>query len=264
MENKDRTIALLIDSDNISQDYFAILMEELNKFGSITYSRIYGDFTSQNANGWRPLLLEHAIEPMQQYPSVSGKNATDSAMIIDAMDIMYTGKVDCFCLATSDSDFTKLATRFRNANITVIGAGEAKTPIAFRAACHHFLLMDTLLANTKAKETAQKTSAKAGQKKPSTETTETKKAGGYILKPSGVLSLEKLVSEVKEIIKQWDSNGDGWANYGNVYGELCKKHNTFQPKNYGVNMTPINFFKNLPQKPFTIEVGPGVQRIRTN
>jgi len=152
MEIKDRTIALLIDSENISQKYFTILLDELNNLGNVTYKRIYGDFTKTNADGWRSLLLEFAIEPMQQYSCTVGKNSTDSAMIIDAMNILYKGVVDCICLATSDSDFTKLATRFRNEKYVVIGAGEEKTPQAFRTACHRFLLMDVLLAKSKDKK----------------------------------------------------------------------------------------------------------------
>jgi uncharacterized LabA/DUF88 family protein len=247
MEIKDKTIALLIDSDNISHEYFTILMQELNKFGNITYRRIYGDFTRQNAKGWRPLLLEYAIEPMQQYAGTAGKNSTDSAMIIDAMDILYTGKVDCYCLATSDSDFTKLATRLRNADITVIGAGEQKTPRSFRAACDQFLLMDTLLATNK------------------TTAVSNDEYAGYDQNPKGVRSLKELISLAEQTIKENDDNGDGWMNYGLFIQYLTKSENAFNPRNYcGENKRPINFFKELPNKPFTIEVGRGRNRIRAN
>ena len=134
MEIKDRTIALLIDSDNVSSDYFSILLDELSQYGKVTYRRLYGDFTNPRANGWKNALLEYSIEQIQQVAFTTGKNATDSKMIIDAMDILYQGKVDCFCLATSDSDFTNLAMRFRNDNIAVIGAGHAGIEAALAAA----------------------------------------------------------------------------------------------------------------------------------
>ena len=145
MEIKDRTIALLIDSDNISSDYFSIILDELSQYGKVTYRRLYGDFTNPKANGWKSVLLEYSIEQIQQVTFTSGKNATDSKMIIDAMDILYKGNVDCFCLATSDSDFTNLAMRFRNDNLIVIGAGEDKTPQSFRRACDIFISIDKLL-----------------------------------------------------------------------------------------------------------------------
>ncbi|MDR0856723.1 MAG: NYN domain-containing protein [Clostridiales bacterium] len=277
MEIVDKTIALLIDSDNISKDYFTILMEELDKFGTVTYRRIYGDFNSPNTSGWRPLLLEFAIEPIQQYAYVTGKNATDSAMIIDAMDILYTGNVNCICLATSDSDFTKLAIRFRNANYTVIGAGEQKTPQPFRAACHQFLLMDTLLAATK--QSARAAQAKEKESAPVQAATAAKKTAvakaapetpkgprGLIENPQGVLSLKKLIALVKDIIKEYDGtdDADGWAHYGTVIQALMKRDNTFTPRNYGYQQRLINFFRDLPGKPFTIEVGNGKQRIKAN
>jgi len=134
MEIRDKVIALLIDSDNISREYYAILLDELSKYGRVTYRRLYGDFSKPKANDWQQVLLDYSIEQVQQIAYTSGKNATDSSMIIDAMDILYKRKVDCFCLATSDSDFTGLAMRFRNDNIIVIGAGEEKTPSSFRKA----------------------------------------------------------------------------------------------------------------------------------
>ena len=145
MEIKDKTIALLIDSDNVSDKYFSIILDELSQYGKVTYRRLYGDFTNPQANGWKQALLDYSIEQIQQVAFTSGKNATDSKMIIDAMDILYKGNVDCFCLATSDSDFTNLAMRFRNENIVVIGAGEQKTPMSFRKACEIFIPIDELL-----------------------------------------------------------------------------------------------------------------------
>lgn len=149
MEIKDKTIALLIDSDNISREYYSILLDELSKYGRVTYRRLYGDFSKPKSNGWKDALLEYSIEQIQQIAYTNGKNATDLSMVIDAMDILFKGKVDCFCLATSDSDFTGLAMRFRNDNIIVIGAGEEKTPDSFRKACDRFISIDELLKATK-------------------------------------------------------------------------------------------------------------------
>lgn len=145
MEIKDKTIALLIDSDNISREYYSILLDELSKYGRVTYRRLYGDFSKPKSNGWKEALLEYSIEQVQQIAYTTGKNASDLSMVIDAMDILFKGKVDCFCLATSDSDFTGLAMRFRNDNIIVIGAGEEKTPNSFRKACDRFISIDELL-----------------------------------------------------------------------------------------------------------------------
>ncbi|WP_316559463.1 NYN domain-containing protein [Methanimicrococcus stummii] len=234
---ENRTIALFIDSDNISQNYFKILMDELNEFGNVTYKRIYGDFTTQQANSWRPLLLEFAIEPIQQYSYTKGKNATDSAMIIDAMDILHKGNVDCVCLATSDSDFTKLAIRFRNENYVVIGAGEEKTPTSFKAACHRFLLMDQLLAKI-----VNKTRPESNQQK-TAEDTKKKKA------------LDELIKISKEIIQKGADPDDGYMHFSTFMNELYKKDNAFNPKNYGVNSKPITFFKELKigtKLPFTL------------
>ena len=139
---EDQKFALLIDSDNISADYIRIILQELSKYGTVTYKRIYGDWTRSTSNKWKDVLLANSINPVQQYSYTSGKNATDSAMIIDAMDILYSGHVTGFCLASSDSDFTRLAMRLRESGMYVIGMGERKTPEPFRSACEKFVLLD--------------------------------------------------------------------------------------------------------------------------
>ena len=145
---EDIKFALLIDSDNISADYIKIILDELSKYGTVTYKRIYGDWTRSNSSKWKDVLLANSINPVQQYSYTTGKNATDSAMIIDAMDILYSGHVSGFCLASSDSDFTRLAMRLRESGMYVIGMGERKTPEPFRSACEKFVLLD-LLSNVK-------------------------------------------------------------------------------------------------------------------
>ena len=139
----DRRFAVLIDSDNISQKYCQYILDEIAEYGIATYKRIYGDWTNPR-NNWKEVLLKHSISPIQQYSYTTGKNATDSAMIIDAMDILYTGHVEGFCIVSSDSDFTRLAARLRESGMMVIGMGEKKTPEPFRVACEKFIYLDVL------------------------------------------------------------------------------------------------------------------------
>ena len=143
MENQK--YALLIDSDNISHKYISYILDEMTKYGVTTYKRIYGDWTSPQAGSWREELLKNSIIPIQQFQNTVGKNATDSALIIDAMDILYTHNVDGFCIVSSDSDFTRLASRLRESGMNVIGMGEEKTPRSFRAACSIFTNLELLL-----------------------------------------------------------------------------------------------------------------------
>ena len=142
MENK--RFALLIDADNISDKYIGDILEELSTYGITTYKRIYGDWTSTQATKWKSELLENSVIPVQQFSNTVGKNATDSTLIIDAMDILYTGNVEGFCIVSSDSDFTRLASRLRESGMEVIGMGEEKTPRSFRVACTRFVNLENL------------------------------------------------------------------------------------------------------------------------
>ena len=142
--NTDQNLAVLIDADNIPSAYIKEMMEEIAKYGNPTVKRIYGDWTRPQVTKWKNILLENALNPIQQYGYTTGKNATDSAMIIDAMDILYSNKVDGFCIASSDSDFTKLAMRLREAGMNVIGIGEKKTPEPFIVACDRFIYLEIL------------------------------------------------------------------------------------------------------------------------
>ena len=140
----DDRIALLIDADNVSAKYIKPIMDELSKYGNITYKRIYGDWTSPYNLSWKEVLLQNSITPIQQFSYTYGKNATDSAMIIDAMDMLYTSELEGFCLVSSDSDFTRLASRLRESGMEVIGMGEEKTPRSFRVACTRFVNLENL------------------------------------------------------------------------------------------------------------------------
>lgn len=145
----DKRFALLIDSDNISANYINNILDELSQYGIVSYKRIYGDWNSTNSKKWRAVLSDYALQPMQQFSNVKGKNATDSFMIIDAMDILYSNTVDGFCLVTSDSDFTRLAARLRESGKTVIGMGESKTHQAFVSACDAFVNLENFKNDSK-------------------------------------------------------------------------------------------------------------------
>ena len=148
--------ALLIDADNVSAKYIKPILDELSKYGNVTYKRIYGDWTKSNSASWKEELLQNSITPIQQFSYTQGKNSTDSAMIIDAMDMLYTSELEGFCLVSSDSDFTKLASRLRESGKMVIGMGEDKTPLPFRKACDIFTVLEVLLEdNTIEKEESE-------------------------------------------------------------------------------------------------------------
>ena len=157
--------ALLIDADNVSAKYIQPILDELSKYGNVTYKRIYGDWTRPNSASWKEELLQNSITPIQQFSYTHGKNATDSAMIIDAMDMLYTSELEGFCLVSSDSDFTRLASRLRESGKTVIGMGENKTPSPFRKACDIFTELELLLEDsTMEKEEHEEKSASHGSR----------------------------------------------------------------------------------------------------
>lgn len=250
MEIKDRTIALLIDSDNVSEKYFSIILDELSQYGKVTYRRLYGDFTNPKANGWKQALLEYSIEQIQQVAFTTGKNATDSKMIIDAMDILYKGNVDCFCLATSDSDFTNLAMRFRNDSLVVIGAGEQKTPSSFRKACDIFIPIDELMKAEDAPAQKTNTTTKSANNKTKTATDKKREA---------------IIKTAKQIVAE-GAEADGWMHFSAFMNEIWRKENDFNPKLYGFqNSRPIQFFSSLTKNGktiFTLERKNNVDKIR--
>lgn len=210
---KDKNLAVLIDGDNIPSKYIKEMMLEIAKYGNPTVKRIYGDWTKPHLNKWKSVLLEHAINPMQQYSYTTGKNATDSAMIIDAMDILYSGQVDGFCIASSDSDFTRLATRIRETGLTVIGIGEKKTPDPFIVACDRFIYLEILHSDEDEKETKQKKQVDN-------------------INP-------KLIRLIKQSVTDL-ADDDGWAFLGEVGALIQKKRPSFDARNYGFSkLTPL-------------------------
>jgi uncharacterized LabA/DUF88 family protein len=215
---KDLRLAVLIDADNIPYTRVKEMMEEIAKYGTPTFKRIYADWTKPHVSGWKAVLLENAITPIQQYSYTSGKNATDSAMIIDAMDILYTGRVDGFCIVSSDSDFTRIATRLREAGMKVFGIGERKTPAPFIAACDKFIYLEIL----KTPKVAPKTVAPV-------KGSRTKAAPAETDKGAVDNDLIRLVTDsINDIADE-----DGWAFLGNLGTLLLKRKPDFDARNYG-------------------------------
>ncbi|XOQ51914.1 MAG: HTH OST-type domain-containing protein [Succiniclasticum sp.] len=151
---KELKFALLIDAENISPQYVNIILSEANNMGNVIYKRIYGNWTSSQMGSWKSVILDNAIQPIQQYSNTSGKNSSDSALIIDTMDLLYRTQLDGFCIVSSDSDFTRLASRLRESDKYVLGMGESKTPRSFISACNKFLYLDVLYAESKEEDSA--------------------------------------------------------------------------------------------------------------
>ena len=225
MEN-DRKIAVLIDADNVSPKYIKYIIDELANHGTPTYKRIYGDWTKPQLGNWKEVLLEYSITPIQQYSYTFGKNATDSALIIDAMDILYSSSVDGFCIVSSDSDFTRLAARLREAGMYVIGMGEKKTPKPFISACEKFKYLEALSsAQTLAAEPpASDSKIDQIREKPLVKADD---------------DLKELVQSIRSIIMEI-SDEDGWAFMGDIGNMLNKRHPDFDTRNYGfTKLTPL-------------------------
>lgn len=201
MATKESTrLAVLIDADNPSFRLCEDVLEEVARYGRATIRRAYGDWTTDNLKGWKDMLHKHAIQPVQQFRYTTGKNATDSAMIIDAMDLLHGERLDGFCLVSSDSDFTRLATRVREAGLTVYGFGEEKTPKAFIAACDKFVYVEVLR----------------------NEPEKVKNVAVPDLQPLVLAALDATARE------------DGWAHLGTLGAQLNRIHPSFDPRNYGV------------------------------
>jgi uncharacterized LabA/DUF88 family protein len=227
---KELKLAVLIDADNVPYSNVKGMMEEITKYGTPTTKRIYADWTKPNANGWKSVLLEHAITPIQQYSYTVGKNSSDSAMIIDAMDLLYSDKVDGFCIVSSDSDFTRLAIRLRESGMKVIGIGEKKTPNSFIVACDRFIYIEVLdgaIKKKKPKPTA------------STPVADTKDAKKVVEKEVSIKVDGKTIELIEDTIDAI-CDDDGWAFLGDVGNLIVKKKPEFDPRSYGFNkLTPM-------------------------
>ena len=225
----DLRLAVLIDADNIPYANVKGMIEEIAKYGTPTFKRIYGDWTAPTVSGWKSVLLENAITPVQQYSYTKGKNSTDSAMIIDAMDILYSGKVDGFCIVSSDSDFTRLATRLREAGMKVIGIGERKTPPSFIVACDKFIYLEIINTSLVSAEPVAETRKRGTHKVPKTKSDENENQ-------LFIRKVKRLISS--SITDLADENG--WAYLGDVGNLILKKQPDFDPRNYGfTKLTPL-------------------------
>ena len=223
--SKDLKLAVLIDADNVPYANVKEMFEEIAKYGTPTFKRIYADWTKPTVSGWKNVLLENAITPIQQYSYSTGKNATDSALIIDAMDILYTGKVDGFCIVSSDSDFTRLATRLREAGMKVIGIGEKKTLNPFIIACDKFIYIEILKPETAGH-------SGDGNKKA------TKSSKTSVNKPLSNIDPGIIKLFTDSITDLADENG--WTFLGDLGNLLLKKKPDFDPRNYGFpKMLPL-------------------------
>jgi uncharacterized LabA/DUF88 family protein len=206
--DKSFRLAVLIDADNAQASIVDGLLAEVANYGTASVKRIYGDWTQPGLKTWKEVLLEHSIQPMQQFAYTKGKNATDSAMIIDAMDLLYTGNFDGYCIVSSDSDFTRLASRIRESGLTVYGFGEKKTPSAFVSACDKFIYTEVLRSQTDE---------------------------GAVIKRKTTAELKqdtRLVSLVRNAVEA-SSDDSGWANLGPVGSNIAKQSPDFDPRNYG-------------------------------
>ena len=220
----DRRFAVLIDADNVSDKYIKIILDEVSTQGVANYKRIYGNWTSSNMASWKNVLLDYSITPIQQYSYTTGKNATDSAMIIDAMDILYSGKVEGFCLVSSDSDFTRLAARLRESGMEVIGMGERKTPKPFIAACNRFKYLDVLVS---ADASQQQTAPKAESPAPAPG-----KPAGKKQPPEGNSELAAVCNTVRAIVAE-NSDEDDWLSMSALGTLLVKRMPDFDVRNFG-------------------------------
>lgn len=265
MEN-GKVIALLIDAENVSPKYIKVILSEVSMYGTPAYKRIYGDWTTNEMSSWKKVLSEHNIQPIQQFRYTQGKNASDSALIIDAMDILYAKNVDGFCLVSSDSDFTRLAARLRESRMFVIGMGESKTPTAFKSACDSFKYLDVLMSMNKAAEAdaepapaapvkaapaprkadkAEKQPEKAekaeksqrGAKKKADKQEKQEKAEPPAVHSEEELAgsfvpLAEIVEKIREII-DYESDEDGYMTLSQVGVMLSRLYADFDSRNYG-------------------------------
>lgn len=252
---EDVRLAVLIDADNVSPDHTQNMIEEIARYGNPTIKRIYGDWTKPGLTKWKNQLLDYAISPVQQFGYTTGKNATDSAMIIDAMDILYADRVDGFVLVSSDSDFTKLATRLREAGKIVYGLGEMKTPNAFIAACDRFIYLEvieqrnTVGADNSGVESEEKDFSAADSKARSTQTDDKTKqdtkrspakrsdrAGkdeSEPVKKQAVLKVNRnVINLITNSIRDVEDD-EGWAFLADVGNMLVKRQPSFDSRNYG-------------------------------
>ncbi len=257
---EDKRFAILIDSDNISSKYISAIMDEMTKHGIATYRRAYGDWTSSHNKSWKSKLMENSITPMQQFSNTVGKNATDSMLIIDAMDILYTGNVDGFCIVSSDGDFTRLASRLRESGMIVVGMGEEKTPRSFRTACSQFTVLENLIdadEEIQEEELQTETAGKSNKKK------KTSAKGANTAKESTMISKEVIESAIINIITE-NENKDRETGLAEIGSRLLNKYPDFDTRNYGYSLLS-RFLEEVPSLELIKTENKGINvRIKAN
>lgn len=236
---EEKRFAVLIDADNIAPKYITSILNEISDKGTITYKRVYCDWTGNGASGWKKVMLKHSLTPIQQYSYTYGKNATDSSMIIDAMDILYGGEVEGFALCSSDSDFTRLAARLREAGKMVVGLGESKTPAPFCAACNEFKFLDRIIdedddKDDKADEKTQKSDKKQAEGKNGSKSSGKPKKE----EESSITPLDKVAAALKDIILANGNESNG-IDMGELGSRLQKRFPDFDTRNYGYSKFSI-------------------------
>lgn len=245
MEQIDRSMAILIDAENISPKYIGLIIDEANNHGKLNYRRIYGDWTTVKLKKWKDACLKYALTPVQQFASASGKNSSDFSLVIDAMDILSGGKTLGFCIVSSDGDFSKLITRLKEDDMYLIGMGEEKTPISLVNSYEGFIYLDKLYQTI---EAAKKVNSVV-EKEP---VSKTKKAGKKVKDPdngfnsdTSITSERSIVNYMKILIEQ-EAEDDGWALWSQTALLLKKKYPGFNPTNYGKNVKKLAYFKQYP------------------
>lgn len=223
MLEEGKKIAVLIDAENISPKYIKILLDEASNYGTIVYKRIYGDWSKSALSSWHSVILDYSIHAIQQFSNTKGKNATDSAMIIDAMDLLHTERLHGFCIVSSDSDFTRLASRLRESEMLVIGMGEKKTPASFISACDKFSYLDVLYDEKQKTEEKQAVAKKEKQGRTESPAETAFKTGR---------DLNEVVKTIGELIDE-QSGDDGWMFLGSVGNGLLNRYSDFDVRNFG-------------------------------
>lgn len=236
---KEMRIAVLIDAENISSKYIDVILSEANVLGYVIYKRIYGDWTKQSMGSWKDVILDNSIQPIQQYSNTSGKNSTDSSLIIDTMDLLYSNRINGFCIISSDSDFTRLAARLRESEMYVLGMGEQKTPRSFISACNKFLYLDILHA------TSKQTSDQDSDEQKESVLAKSNGNGNNVKTKTGANKLKTKVKETGSNIERIKmslqnltkehSDDDGWIYSAMLGNLLTKQFPDFDVRNFGHN-----------------------------
>ena len=224
----EHKVAVLFDAENIASKYTPVILNEANALGSVIIRRIYGDWTAREMSSWKQMILDHSIQPIQQYRNVSGKNSSDSALIIDAMDLLYQGRVDAFCIVSSDSDFTRLAARLRESEKFVLGLGEQKTPQSFISACSKFAYLDLLYEAAQPEKTEKREKSRSkGKRKPGSQPAAKEPPSESRAGSDLAVVRETLVKLAEE-----NSSDDGWILSSKLAELLNRKLPDFDVRNF--------------------------------